>query len=390
MPARRQVRAATRRHVYLVPGFFGFSNLGELKYFGHVRDFLVEEAAARRLHIEVHVVRTHPTASLPKRAALVAETIAKTARVGRDSLHLIGHSSGGLDCRLMVAPQAVLPTNVDVGRLADNVCSVVTVATPHYGTPIASFFTGLLGQRVLQVLSLSTMYLLRFGQLPIAALLQLGAIFARLDNRTLNSALLDELFGRLLGDFSVGRRRTVRRLLDEIATDQALLLQLTPEGMDVFNATTSMRSGIRYGAVITCARPPGLGSALAAGLDPSAHATRAIYNTLYRLAQLTPRARERRFTAKQSGALRRAYRGRLPDRRANDGVVPTQSQVWGDIIHAARADHLDVIGHFRDPSHAPPHFDWLTTGSGFTREDFESVWTDVMDFVCSTSRHFPA
>lgn len=384
MSERRQARATARHHIYLVPGFFGFANLGELKYFGHVRDFLVEQAATRRLRIEVHVVRTHPTASLPKRAALVAETIARTARGRERQLHLIGHSSGGLDCRLLLAPDVLLPTSLDTDRLVARVRSLVTVATPHYGTPIASFFTGLLGQRVLQILSLSTMYLLRFGQLPVAALLQLGAMFARLDNRAFNSALLDELFGRLLADFSLGRRRTVRRLLDEIATDQALLLQLTPEGMDVFNAMAGLRAGVRYGAVVTCARPPGVRSALAAGLDPSAHATRAVYNALYRLAELTPRARERRFTAKQTRTLRRAYREHLPGRQANDGVVPTQSQVWGEVIHAAYADHLDIIGHFRDPSHAPPHFDWLTTGSGFTREHFETVWTDVLDFVCSS------
>jgi hypothetical protein len=273
-----------------------------------------------------------------------------------------------------------------VERLAGRVHSVVTVSTPHYGTPIASFFTGLLGQRVLQVLSLSTIYLLRFGHLPIAALLQLGGLFARLDNLTVNSALLDELFGRLLADFSVGRRRAVRRLLDEISVDQALLLQLTPEAMDLFNATTAARPGVRYGSVVTCARPPSLRSALAAGLDPSAHATRAIYNTLYRLAAQTPRARSRKLAARQARALRRAYRDRLPGFAANDGVVPAQSQVWGEIVHAARADHLDVIGHFRDPSHTPPHFDWLTTGSGFTREHFERVWTDVMDFVCPRTR----
>jgi hypothetical protein len=375
-----------RQHVYLVPGFFGFANLGEIRYFGHVRDFLAREAAARRIDLRVHVVKTHPTASLPRRAACVAETIARTVPRGREPLHLIGHSSGGLDCRLLVAPHVMLPAPRNVERVAGRVRSVVTVSTPHYGTPIASFFTGLLGQRVLQVLSLSTIYLLRFGHLPIAALLQLGGVFARLDNLTVNSALLDELFGRLLADFSVGRRRAVRRLLDEIAVDQALLLQLTPEAMDLFNATTAARPGVRYGSVVTCARPPGLRSALAAGLDPSAHATRAIYNALYRLAAQTPRARSRPLAARQTRALRRAYRDRLPSLEANDGVVPAQSQVWGEIIHAARADHLDVIGHFRDPSHRPPHFDWLTTGSGFTREHFEGVWTDVMDFVCPRTR----
>jgi hypothetical protein len=47
-------------------------------------------------------------------------------------------------------------------------------------------------------------------------------------------------------------------------------------------------------------------------------------------------------------ALRAAF-GSLPDLRANDGVVPTRSQVWGTIIWAGVADHLDVLGHFPAP-----------------------------------------
>jgi hypothetical protein len=81
--------------------------------------------------------------------------------------------------------------------------------------------------------------------------------------------------------------------------------------------------------------------------------------------------------------LRRAY-GRLPNQAANDGVVPTRSQVWGDVIHAAQGDHLDVLGHFRDPSHSPPHFDWLATGSEFTRAKFELLWTDVARYLAQS------
>jgi hypothetical protein len=40
-----------------------------------------------------------------------------------------------------------------------------------------------------------------------------------------------------------------------------------------------------------------------------------------------------------------------------------------------------VIGHFSDPSTDPPHFDWLTTGSGFSRADFEAIWERVLDFA---------
>ena len=45
--------------------------------------------------------------------------------------------------------------------------------------------------------------------------------------------------------------------------------------------------------------------------------------------------------------LTRAF-GRAPGVRANDGVVPLRSQLWGRIAWAGHADHLDVLGHFGD------------------------------------------
>jgi hypothetical protein len=53
----------SRVHVVLVPGFFGFANLGDLAYFGHVHAFLSEAYAARHWAPVLHVVRTFPTAS---------------------------------------------------------------------------------------------------------------------------------------------------------------------------------------------------------------------------------------------------------------------------------------------------------------------------------------
>jgi len=366
------------QYIYLVPGFFGFANLGELKYFGHVREFLLQRSAAAGLKVRVHVVKTHPTASLPVRAARLLETVAATART-RGDIHLIGHSSGGLDCRLVMAPEVRLPTTADRGYI-DRVRSVITVSTPHYGTPVASFLTGLLGQKLLHVLSLSTIYVLRFGRLPIAVLLELGALFARLDDAGMNSALLDELFSKLLADFSLGRRRAVERLFREVAEDQGLLLQLTPEAMHLFNALAHDRSKVRYGSVITRAQPPSLRTTIAAGLDASAQATHAIYRAFYGLAARMPRTQLVLLSAPQARAVRRAY-GSVPTLKANDGMVPTRSQIWGDVIHAAQADHLDVIGHFGAPSDRPPHFDWLATGSAFNQEKFEAVWSDVLAYI---------
>ncbi len=223
--------------------------------------------------------------------------------------------------------------------------------------------------------------MLRFGRLPISVVAKLGALFARLDDHVgLNIALLDQLFGQLLADFSLTRRGAVETFFTEVSRDQALLPQLTPEGMEVFNATTRDRPGVRYGSVVTRARPPGVRSTLAAGLDPSAQATHALYQALYRLASRTPRGRVPALAPAQARRLRRAY-GTLPGPGANDGIVPTRSQPWGDLIHAAQADHLDVIGHFRDRAKPPRHTDWLTTGSGFDAEHFEALWADVAGYV---------
>jgi triacylglycerol esterase/lipase EstA (alpha/beta hydrolase family) len=367
--------------IYLVPGFFGFTNLGELRYFGHVHRFLAEACARVGLDAQVHSVRTPPTSSLRTRAARLLDAIAATLRPGDGPIHLIGHSSGGLDVRLLLSPEVSLPTRVDPERIVARVRTVVTVSAPHHGTPVASFFASLLGQRLLQLLSLSTIYVLRFGHPPIAVLLKLGAAFARLDRHLgVNSALLDQLFGQLLGDFSTRRRRVIGRLLEDVRTDQALLTQLTPEGMDLFNASTRMRRGVRYGCVVTRAHPPGVRSAMAAGLDPSAQASHAVYQGLYRLAARASGLALPSVTRSQARVLERSY-GEEPGPAANDGLVPTLSQVWGDVIHAARADHLDVVGHFDDPAHDPPHFDWLSTGTGFTRRDFEAVWSDVARYV---------
>lgn len=367
-------------HVYLVPGFLGFAHLGKLTYFGHVGRLLTNRLTALGLEPRIHIVRTSPTASLPDRAARVAEAIHTTAARGGAPLHLIGHSSGGLDVRLLTAPGVGLPTALEVERLAARVRTVVTVSTPHHGTPIASFFTTVQGQRLMQLLSLSTIYVLNFGHLPLAALLWMGSFFVRFGGLVAGSELLDELFTKLLEDFTPARRRAVRKLLRDVVRDQALMLQLTPEAMEVFNASVLQRPGIRYGAVVGQAAPPSLRATLHAGIDPAAQVTHALYSGLYRLIEAAPVRVSPQLAPAQVRVLRRAYRG-LPSPVANDGIVPTLSQAWGQVIHAAVADHLDVLGHFRDAEHDPPHVDWLVSGSDFDRQRFEALWTDVAHFL---------
>ena len=369
---------ARTHHLLLVPGFFGFANLGDFAYFGHVREYLAEIAPALGLRGQVRVVDTVPTASLAKRAVMLAKAIAQVCEGEPGDVSIVGHSSGGLDARLAVTPDVVLPAPFEVEPLARRVRAVVTVATPHFGTPLAHLFNSLLGQQLLKVLSVGTMHAVRAGRLPIRIVLRLARLFRR---RAAPSGLPEQLLVELLADFSRDRRREIEAFLTSLGDDQDLVGQLTPAGMELFNASTEDRPGVRYGCVVTRARPPGLRSALAAGLDPYAHATHILFIALHRLAGGMPRERLASLNRAQAATLRLAFGRRLPAPDANDGIVPTLSQVRGNVVAAVWADHHDVIGHFHGPSHVPPHFDWLASGTGFDRHQFEAVWREVAAYV---------
>jgi len=361
-----------------VPGFFGFANFGDFAYFGHAKDILRVVGPAFGLDGEVRVVRTEPTASLPRRAALLAEAMAALQEESPGLVSLVGHSSGGLDARLVVSPGVSLPTSADPEPLAASVRAVLTIATPHYGTPLAQFFGGILGQEILRVLSLATIYVLRTGHLPISVAVKLARFLRRPGSAP--SGVLHQVVLQLLGDFEEDRRRTVESFLEEVKSDQGLVAQISPAGMDLFNASTQDRPGIRYGFVATRARPPGLGSFWRAGVDAYAQATHALFVALYRFASRMPETWRPRLTTAHAGVLRRAY-GRIPDPSANDGIVPTLCQVWGEPVAAVWADHHDVIGHFHQPNHVPPHFDWMASGAGFDRVMFERVWREIAAYL---------
>ena len=373
------VKQNSRHHVFLIPGFFGFADIGDVLYFAHVVDYLPDACKYHGIDAEVHAVQTLPTASVRRRAERLMEHIASTA-TGDGPIHLVGHSSGGLDARLLMTPGAALRAQ-DVEALSARVQTVVTVGTPNHGTPVASFFASLFGQQALRLLSLSTIYVLRFGRLPTSVVLKLGAVLARIDEMLgWRHNILDQLFAQLLEEFSPDRRQAVQRFLGEMGADQALLPQLTPEGIDVFNAATGDRPGVRYGSVISYARKPGVVSTFLVGLDPYGQATHALFTALYSLAASMPKNHVPALDDHHLEALFTTY-GIVPNPGANDGVVPTLSQIWGRIIHATRGDHLDLLGHFGGSKHRPPHIDWLSSGSGFHRPEFEAVWTDVAGFI---------
>ena len=369
---------ATPEHLFLVPGFFGFDRLGDVSYFRHVSDVLGDWTRRHGITVRLHEVQTSPTASLRRRAALLLDSIA-AATAGDDGVvHIIGHSSGGLDARLVVTPEVSLPGEVDAAAIARRVRTVVTVSAPHHGTPVAAMFSSMLGQQLLGIFSLATSYALRTGRWPADVLVQLAALFVR--PGAPDAGGISGLYQRLLRDFSAANRQRVEHFAEQIGHDQDLLPQIAAAAMDLFNASTQDRPGVRYGSVVTQVPASILRGFVSAGLSPYAHASHALYLCISRLAARVPPDRVPQLGEAQRAVLLRDF-GAEPDRHANDGIVPTRSQPWGAVIRGVWADHLDAIGHFQDRAHVPPHFDWLTSGSQFTRARFVDLWDAVARFV---------
>lgn len=374
-----------RHHVFLIPGFFGFANVGDLKYFRHVRSFLHAALGARGVAPAIHYVATRPLASLERRAAILADAMAEHAGADDAPIHLVGHSTGGLDARLAAALDADLPTPVDLPPLAARVRSVVTVATPHHGTPLADTFQGPLGEPLLHLLSVASLHAVRLGGIPLPTLMALTRLLApplRWDR--IAGEMVDQVYREILRDFDPERREELKRFLEQAAEDTSLVGELTPRALTRFNVRTDDRVGVRHGCVVTQARRPSLTAPLRLGLRAEDQASYTLFRVLHALSSRFPRQRIPELDDDQRAALCEAYGG-LPSRHCNDAIVPTLSQVRGRLIHAAWADHHDVIGHFPERDADPPHVDWLQSLSGFGRDEFRRLWGEVATFLVGGS-----
>ena len=108
--------------IILVHGFSGWMDVGSLGYFYRVKgDF---EAAGA----DVTTPALPPYDSSADRAVVLSRVVDEVlARTNKRKVHLIAHSQGGIDSRILLT---------DLGY-ADRVASLVTISTPHRGTKVA-------------------------------------------------------------------------------------------------------------------------------------------------------------------------------------------------------------------------------------------------------------
>jgi len=90
--------------VYPVPGFFGFTELGSFNYFHRVSEVLGQALKERGVDAEIIETETVPTGSIRRRARRLIQSVRMHGGLEQDGLHFIGHSTGGLDTRMLPTP----------------------------------------------------------------------------------------------------------------------------------------------------------------------------------------------------------------------------------------------------------------------------------------------
>jgi len=344
-----------------VPGFFGFGAFGHpdrplIEYFARVEDALLR-AHVRPARFVVH--QPPPSGSVAERARSLFAKAEEVLRSGATRLHLVGHSTGGLDARLVAHPgYGALPERRE---LISRVGSVVTVSAPFHGTPLAKKAGG--------VAWLAAPALWFGSILASRRRLQLAGQVATLVNLAKRATLrrnptpTDEVIAQL-ADVDDETAHQIRRFLGDVAQDHRLVDDLTPEAMAALNRSLTGPDLVRPVSFVSVAPR--------ASLSPLAFASapvqRLLYDVVSRLTAEPPPDGARTPAGPWIGRARMAL---TPT--ANDGIVPAWSQTLdGEAAGLVLGDHLDVIGHSEAAGAT-----FLRSGSNFDEARFRALWAQV-------------
>lgn len=361
--------------IILVPGLFGFARIGDIDYFASVAPILSASTGIKNLI----PLATPPTGSLWRRVSRLWERVGKAIRDGASRVHIVGHSTGGLDARLLCDGRYLWPGGPhgpDRTALFDRIGSVVSISGPHKGTPIARRLRGTLeeGVPLLFLASFLAKYDVQHTQRRDAGsrarrrlelYWRLANVFA---GRRAGRTTVDDLKG-VPGDTA----RDLVRFLDEIVEDHPLIHELTPYAMDRLNDHLEHSPPARVLPVanfVSVAPPPALHRSdirLKGGVNP-------LFRGLY-AASFT----ETRFEPNGFGPV---LEGRWIGKPANfdafaetaqDAVVPAASQSFDGALESyVFGDHLDVVGHFPSAKHGGETL--FDSGADFDDARLEQLW----------------
>jgi triacylglycerol lipase len=126
--------------VILHHGLFGYDSVGVGRF--RWAYFQGVDKALRKAGHPIVVTKVHPCGGVPRRAAelkaAIESSLAEMNGAGRRKILIVAHSMGGLDARYMIN---------DLG-MADRVAALLTVTSPHRGSPYADWCVRHLGKRL--------------------------------------------------------------------------------------------------------------------------------------------------------------------------------------------------------------------------------------------------
>ena len=347
---RRAAYGGEAEHaVFLVPGLLGFENFSSFRYFGDRVVSAIRSGLEARLGSRVPVVALpiSPTAPLAERQRHLVRSLADRLHAlehGHKALkvHLVGHSTGGVDANLLTHARprgAAAWSEIDsrAGILRDRIRTVVSIASPLQGTcitrdPVARLLSdrdprglpGLLS--MLGLFAVSSLKDVELGDFAASSVHELGKTAAFLRQITKRWSLLDDLEPSKAVDFHGLKKDVVRRSFVTIAGRARLgEANVTPPD-SFFRALSERAEGWKTG----CAEEG--------------------ENVLSSVARL-----KRALTSENADALFVRSPGiELPDlldAGHNDGVVNSARQLLNpddpdELAAIVVADHFDVVGYY--------------------------------------------
>jgi len=398
--------APPREAVFLVPGLLGFETFTTFSYFADRVAAALRSALEVRLGRVVYVVPVPipPTASLAARQTQLVKTIAGRLKSlendqGPLDVHLVGHSTGGVDANLLTNDQPlalVAPGGVEVprtwlsldpraGTLRDRIRSVISIASPHQGACIAN-------DSVARV----------FGAHDLRGVPALASLVAKFAACSLRDVEVDDAADGVLraGAVSLSFARDIIRrwaLLSDLSVDAPRRdTALSPNVTRRSSVTIAGQPRVGEGATNSDAFFRSLSERAAGWTTGTAERGRRVKASVERLNKL----------AKSDAAADFIIKSPLTDIPAldagcNDGVVNSARQLIdpadpNELVAMVAADHFDVIGYYdRYRWLAKPGEDermvrirggFMHSGSVFGDDEFFALWDRVAEVIANLAQ----
>jgi len=387
--------------VVLLPGLMGFDQLRDFHYFSQRGAAMLQALLWRRLGRTLPVIplATRPMASLAARQRWISGQLSRwLERYGRPSgarVHLVGHSTGGVDAWLLACGWTPPDTPVDAAfdpahPLGKHPITTVTaLSAPFYGA-------GIVRSPAWQLIHDFPCHQWRNR----AGYRVLGKVLAALATRPAGEA---PGIGDLLLNAGLDAGDLVR-LLGDAVRDRDLIVDLEPRAIAGLRATLPV--GGRSVHCFVSVAPPPRGGPKPPGAPPGW--APSLYEVLHQeivrdeaQGGFDPQVDTTLEQTRQ--AVAQPVEGDVPvigdptvlgrcawDQTTSDGIVNSGAMLpaaGGVLAGVVVGDHADVIGHYdrtREPlggSEGLANYGLLASGAGFDDAAFVELWGRIADVI---------